>query len=66
VHWVTMERRIGTGVFDDCRLASEPLEISDVAPSDQILGAALIFLRVMLFVHSPLCSKSREVCLLGW
>jgi hypothetical protein len=48
LRWVTMEGKIGAGVCDDCRLVSEPLSDGDVAPLNKILGAALIFLRVML------------------
>jgi hypothetical protein len=40
--------RAAAGVCDDCRLVSEPLDIGDVASLNQIVGAALIFLRVML------------------
>jgi hypothetical protein len=48
LRWVTMEGKIGTGGCDECGLVSEPLNVGDVAPSHHILGAALIFLGVML------------------
>jgi hypothetical protein len=43
-----LELSLGTGACNDCRLVSEPLHVGDVAPSNQILGAALNFLRVTL------------------
>jgi hypothetical protein len=48
LRWVTMEGKIGTGVCDVCRLVSETLNVGDVAQLNQLLGAELIFHRVML------------------
>jgi hypothetical protein len=61
-----MELEYGNGVCDDCRLVSEPLNVDDVAQFNQILGAALIFLQVMLRWFSCTVSCVPRGGVLAW
>jgi hypothetical protein len=69
LRWVTVEGKTGTGACADCPLVSEPLDAGAVAPSNQILGATLIFLGVVSrWISCTLrCvpSEGRSACLYG-